>query len=124
MTTVYKKVKDSNGRFRRGRKSCPFFDYPDAILGPRPATQPPIVVESLDDSKDSSGDDGESVMERLDSVTDRADDDIANPAETFSKDGDSSLNQVEREIERQDAHPPAKKRRLIEKADNNREVVD
>ena len=65
-------------------------------------------MESLDASKDSSADDGENVVERQDSVTDRIDDEIANPAETFSKDGDSSLNEIEGEIERQDAQPPEK----------------
>ena len=99
LKTAYKKVNDSNSRSGRGRKSCRFFDDLDGILGSRPATQPPIVVESLDDSKDSSADDGENVMERQDSVTDRADDEIANPAETFRKDGDSSLNEIEGEIQ-------------------------
>ena len=103
----YKKVKDSNGRSRRGRKSCQFFDNLDAILGSRPATQPPIVVESLDNSKDSSTNNGESVMERQDSVTGRA--------ATFSKFGDSSLNEVEEETEGQAAQPPAKERRLMKK---------
>ena len=54
-------------------------------------------------------------MERPDSVTDRADDEIANPAKTFSKDGDSSQNEGEGETQRQDAQLPAKERRLIKK---------
>ena len=59
LKTLYKKVKDSNGRSGTGRNSCWLFGNLDTILGSRPATQPPIVMESLDDSKDSSADDEE-----------------------------------------------------------------
>ena len=49
LKTLYKRVKDNNNRSGKGRKVCKFFDELDAILGTRPATQPPVVVQSLND---------------------------------------------------------------------------
>ena len=43
----YRKVKDKNSETGRGRKTCKFFEDLDKVLGHRPATCPPILVESL-----------------------------------------------------------------------------
>ena len=43
----HRKVKDKNGETGRGRKTCKFFEDLDKVLGQRPATCPPILVESL-----------------------------------------------------------------------------
>ena len=66
LKSLYKKVKNSNCRSGRGRMSCHLFDKLDAILRSQPATQLPIVVESLDSPRDSSSgdDDGDGVMGR------------------------------------------------------------
>ena len=53
---VVQKVKDSNGRSGRGRKVCKFYNEIDAILDSRPATRPPVVIESLNDGEKSSSD--------------------------------------------------------------------
>ena len=64
-------------------------------------------------------------MERQNSLTDRAEsDEIATPTDTFSKDDhDSSLNEVEGEIEEQNIQPPAKKRRMMKKKMTTAEKV-
>ena len=64
MKTLYKKLNDSNNRSGRGRKTSKFFDDLDAILCSRPATHPPIVVDSLDRSEECNSDDVDSDMER------------------------------------------------------------
>ena len=116
LKSLYKKVKDSNGRSGRGRNSCHFFDDLDAILGSRPATQPPIVVESLNDNTDSSSNDGDSVKGEENSVTDTAEkDEAATPTDTTRDDVESSLNDVEREIDEENVEPPTKKRRMMKK---------
>ena len=43
----YRKVKDKNGETGRGKKTCKFFEDLDKVLGHRPATCPPILLESL-----------------------------------------------------------------------------
>ena len=42
----YRTVKDHNGETGRGRKTCRFFHEMDAILGHRPASVPPSVLET------------------------------------------------------------------------------
>lgn len=39
-------MKDSNGVSGRGRKTCPFYEQVDRILGTRAASCPPVVLES------------------------------------------------------------------------------
>ena len=58
LKTLYKRVKDNNGRSERGRKVCKFYDEIDAILGLRPATRPPVVIESLNDGEQYSSESG------------------------------------------------------------------
>ena len=46
----YKKIKDNNGLTGRGRGKWKFFDALDEVLGNRPATCPPVVLDTtLDD---------------------------------------------------------------------------
>ena len=42
----YQKIKDANNRSGHGRKDWRFYDVMDEVLGHKPATQPPVVVES------------------------------------------------------------------------------
>ena len=42
----YKKLKDNNGLTGRGRDKWRFFDAMDEILGNRPATRPPVVLDT------------------------------------------------------------------------------
>ena len=42
----YRNRKDHNGKTGRGRKNWAFFEKMDEILGDRPATTPPVVVDT------------------------------------------------------------------------------
>ena len=42
----YRKIKDCRGKTGRGRKEWKFFEAMDAVLGHKPATCPPVVIES------------------------------------------------------------------------------
>ena len=44
----YRKIKDTRNKTGRGRKEWKCFESMDAVLGHKPATQPPVVVESGD----------------------------------------------------------------------------
>ena len=44
----YKKAKDHNGLTGRGTRKWLYFDQLDAILGHKPASRPPIVLDTLD----------------------------------------------------------------------------
>ena len=72
---MYKKVKDSNYRSGKRKKTCRFFYELDAILGSHPTTEPPTIVDSLDRNEDTNSDDGDSDEERDDDMVDRAGDD-------------------------------------------------
>ena len=47
------KVKDNNNVSGKGRKSCPFYDEIDSILGTRAASQPVILLDSGTEQCDS-----------------------------------------------------------------------
>ena len=44
----YREAKDHNKETERGRKTCKFFSELDAILGLRPATVPPSLLDTGD----------------------------------------------------------------------------
>lgn len=46
----YKKIKDTRGKTGRGRKEWKYFEPMDELLGHKPATQPPVVIESGESS--------------------------------------------------------------------------
>ena len=46
----YKKIKDSMGKTGRGRKNWKYFEAMDQVLGHKPATCPPVVIESGESS--------------------------------------------------------------------------
>ena len=46
LKTDYRKVKDKNGKTGRGRSIWKYFDALDAILGHRPATKPPLLLDT------------------------------------------------------------------------------
>ncbi len=55
----YKKEKDRHGKTGEGRSKWDFFDEIDAILGHRPATRPPIVVDTLESNTASTSEEAE-----------------------------------------------------------------
>ena len=48
----YKKIKDNNGLTGRGRGKWRFYDAIDEVLGNRPATRPPVVINTTEDQPD------------------------------------------------------------------------
>ena len=46
----YKKVKDNNNQTGNNRKTCKFYEKLDNVLGSKPATRPPIVIDSFESS--------------------------------------------------------------------------
>ncbi len=48
----YRTAKDNNNETGRGRKTCKFFNELDSILGHRPATTPPVVLDTGSSSQD------------------------------------------------------------------------
>ena len=50
LRTEYKKIKDNHNLTGRGRTEWKFYDCLNEILGTRPATPPPVVLETLDDT--------------------------------------------------------------------------
>ncbi len=43
---MYREIKDNNKETGRGRKTCKFYCQLDAILGHRPATIPPSLLDT------------------------------------------------------------------------------
>ena len=66
----YKQIKSHNNRSGRNRKTCKFLPLLEAILGYRPASSPPAVLQS------SSNQTGE------------LDDDVTSPSLTSHDDGE------------------------------------
>lgn len=114
----YKKVKDNNNN----RKTCKFFEKLDNVLGSKPATRPPVLVDSFEscvnsssdsqksDDRDSSSEPASNNDQSLDLSSEKSPGDGSSPV-------DPSSDQVE---EQHDKKPPAKKKRSrdekIEKA--------
>ena len=46
LKSTYREIKDHNGETGRGRKTCKFYKELDEILGHRPASTPPVVLDS------------------------------------------------------------------------------
>ena len=44
----YKKIKDGHNQTGRGRTKWKFYDQINELLGNRPATRPPVVLETLE----------------------------------------------------------------------------
>lgn len=58
LKSEYRKLKDKQGKTGEGkRKDWDYFDAMDAILGTKPATQPPVIVDTLQDTSDTQEDD-------------------------------------------------------------------
>ncbi len=51
----YKKVKDHNNETGKRRKAWKLYDCMNEVLGNKPATRPPIVIDSLEDVVESDG---------------------------------------------------------------------
>ena len=47
----YKHVKDHNGLTGRGTRKWRYYDQLDVILGNRPASKPPIVLDTSDEAR-------------------------------------------------------------------------
>ena len=46
LKTEYRQVKDNNNKTGRGRKTFKYYDELDAVLGHRPASRPPVVLDA------------------------------------------------------------------------------
>ena len=46
LKSIYRDIKDHNGETGRGRKTCKFYKELDEILGHRPVSIPPVVLDS------------------------------------------------------------------------------
>ena len=55
-------MKDGNNVSGTDRKTCPFYDELDAILGTRPASTPPVVLDSGGQSQSAMPSLSESVL--------------------------------------------------------------
>ena len=96
LKTDYRKVKDKNGKTGRGRSIWKYFDALDAILGHRPATKPPLLLdtaaeemivastiittESEEESEESPVDDGSSSTTTTTTTTTEGDDKLSSQA--------------------------------------------
>ena len=104
----YKKVKDNNSQTGNNRKTCKFYERLDSVLGSKPATRPPIVIDSFESSVNNSSD------------SQKSDDDLENSIESTSNNEQSSDLSTEKlpsnlsgdQVDEQcDKKPPAKKKR-------------
>ena len=114
LKTLYKKVKDSNARSGRARIVCQHFEQLDAILGARPATEPPEVIESISDDAGNHSDAGDTLNDRAQEEGTRG----SEPEQNESEQGDFAGEQNEGESGRNDEEqarcdkqPPAKKQK-------------
>ena len=107
----YRKMKDTRKKTGTGRKDWRYFEEMDAVLGHKPATQPPVVVESgeaaaSDSSGHKSGDE-----EEAESATGDA-------AESKPDEGESSRSRPETPIEiKVQVKGKKRKRSVSEKAE-------
>ena len=59
----YRKIKDKNGKTGRGRNDWKFFEAMDQVLGHKPATKPPVLIESGDVTRSEENSDTTVVIE-------------------------------------------------------------
>ena len=50
LKSEYRKVKDGHNKTGTGQSSWRFLDAIDAVIGDKPATKPPVVIDSLEDN--------------------------------------------------------------------------
>ena len=50
LKSEYRKVKNGHNKTGTGRNNWRFLDALDAVIGDKPATKPPVVIDSLEDS--------------------------------------------------------------------------
>ena len=72
LKSEYRKLKDKQGKTGEGKiKDWDYFDPMDAILGTKPATKPPVIVDTLQDKRDIqedlSGPDHHEIAEEMES---------------------------------------------------------
>ena len=92
----YKKIKDGHNQTGRGRTKWKFYDQLNELLGNRPATRPPVVLETLesncvsveevckDMSEDEMGSEGTLESSQVDTPTSR-DDSLSQPGSSREK---------------------------------------
>lgn len=119
LKTLYKKVKDNNARSGRARIVCPHFELLDSILGARPATEPPEVIEAMSDDPGNHSDASDTLNDGAQDKGARGSEEEQNEGEqNESEQGDRAgeRNEVEpgrddEEQARGDKQPPAKKQK-------------
>lgn len=119
LKALYKKVKDNNARSGRARIVCPHFELLDSILGARPATEPPEIIEAMSDDAGNDSDASDTLNDGAQEKEARGSEAEQNEGEqNESEQGDHAgeQNEVEsgrndEEQARGDKQPPRKKRK-------------
>lgn len=116
----YKKNKDNNGLTGRGRGKWRFFDALDEVLGNRPATCPPVVLDTMlydpeteDQSASALEDQSASALDDAVNLSDReevSDDENSLPVSGLDTSNSSPAASASGSIASDDSEPIKKKR--------------
>ena len=112
----YKKVKDNNNQTGNNRKTCKFYERLDNVLGSKPATRPPIVIDTFESSSTNNSDSQKSDNDLENSIESASINEELSDLSTEKSPSDLSSDQADE----CDKKPLAKKKRSrdekIEKA--------
>ena len=115
----YKKIKDKKGKTGEGNKPWKYFEYLDSVLGHKPATCPPIVVDTS--STCTAVEDDETLEKEVASA-------IQGDEQTENQETGTSAATPRSSRSSTPTFPPAKKARKTSKTEKSvqavREVVD
>lgn len=126
----YKKVKDNNDETGRRRKKFKFYDELNEVLGCKPATCPPVVIDTSDMPTDcnneESTDDVVDTHEPSVSATSEAEADTndVEVAEHDSPGDKGDKDTPDHEVELRESSKPKKKRKKENKMDKTISVIE
>ena len=90
----YKKIKDNHKLTGRGRRKWKFYDVLNEILGNRPATHPPVVVDTSEDP---------TAAEEIDGMSDE--EEVAESEKSLGSVGESSVTNSSANVDDTDIEP-------------------
>lgn len=105
----YKKVKDNNRQTENNRKTCKFYERLDSVLGSKPATRPPIVIDSFESIANNSSDSRKSDGDLENSIESTSNNEQSSDLSTEKLPSNLSSDQVDEQC---DKKPLAKRRGL------------